>query len=275
VLAAAAGVLIWSVPVAQTISYGQINLVLVAACLLDCGVTPRASGRWRGVLVGIATAIKLTPGIFIVYFALTRQRAAAVRAAVTAAACAALAFVVAPGPSREFWLHLVFDAKRPGSPAYYGNQSLLGALERLHAVWLWVPLGLVLGCAGLWRATRAHRAGDEVTAVALVGLTALVVSPISWQHHAVWIVPAAGALIAWATTRRRAAIAIVAVGVFLFPLDYWGQRLFSLGASPWITEVLRNTYAFAFIALLVLLPLPSPARERSPVGPRPLAWRWR
>ncbi|HMC04794.1 MAG TPA: glycosyltransferase 87 family protein [Actinomycetota bacterium] len=292
VLAAAAAILVWSVPVAQTISYGQINLVLVAACLLDCGVTPRASGRRRslsgalrgasGVLVGIATAIKLTPGIFIVYFALTRQWAAAARAAVTAAACAALAFVVAPGPSREFWLHLVFDDRRPGSPAYYGNQSLLGALERLHLAWLWVPLGLALGCVGLWRATRAHRAGAEVTAVALVGLTAVVVSPISWQHHAVWIVPAAAALIAWATTPKRAAVAILAVAVFLFPLDFWGQRLSSLGGSPLIAEVLRNSYALAFIALLLLLPLPSPSppssppsppKDAAPPGRRRLAWR--
>jgi alpha-1,2-mannosyltransferase len=272
VLAGAAGVLVWSVPVAQTISYGQINLVLLAACLLDCGVTPRASGRWRGVLVGIATAIKLTPGIFIVYFALTRQWAAAVRAGVTAAACAALAFVVAPGPSRAFWLHLVFDANRPGSPTYFSNQSLRGALERMHAVWLWVPLALVLGCAGLWRATRAHRAGAEVTAVALVGLTALVVSPISWQHHAVWIVPAAAALVVWATTLKRAAVAILAVGVFLLPLDYWGQRLYSLGGSPWITEVLRNAFAFTFIALLLLLPLPSSSQESARVGPLPRAW---
>ena len=287
VLAAAAGILVWSVPVAQTISYGQINLVLVAACLFDCGVTPRAPGRRRslagalrgasGVLVGIATAIKLTPGIFIVYFALTRQWAAAARAAVTAAACGALAFVVAPGPSREFWLHLMFDANRPGSPAYYGNQSLLGALERLHALWLWVPLGLVLGGVGLWRATRAHRAGAEVTAVALVGLTALVVSPISWQHHAVWIVPAAAALIVWATTLKRAAIALLTVAIFLFPLDYWGERLSSLGGSPWVADVLRNTYALTFIVLLLLLPLSSlsssPSQDPAPMGPRRMAWR--
>ena len=193
-----------------------------------------------------------------------------------------LAFVVAPGPSREFWLHLVFDDRRPGSPAYYGNQSLLGALERLHLAWLWVPLGLALGCVGLWRATRAHRAGAEVTAVALVGLTAVVVSPISWQHHAVWIVPAAAALIAWATTPKRAAVAILAVAVFLFPLDFWGQRLSSLGGSPLIAEVLRNSYALAFIALLLLLPLPSPSppssppsppKDAAPAGRRRLAWR--
>ena len=195
------------------------------------------------------------------------------RAAQAAAVTAARAFVVAPGPSREFWLHLVFDDKRPGSPAYYGNQSLLGALERMHAVWLWVPLGIALGCIGLWRATRAHRAGTEITAVALVGLTALVVSPISWQHHAVWIVPAAAALIAWATTPKRAGIGILAVAVFLFPLDFWGQRLFSLGGSPWITEVLRNAYALAFIALLLLLPLPSPSRDSAPTGQRRMAWR--
>ena len=266
VLAAAAGVLVWAVPVTQTISFGQINLILVAACLLDCGVTPMVPAKRRGVLVGIATAIKLTPGIFIVYFAVTRQWAAAARAAATAAVCAALAFVVYPGPSREYWLHLVFDAKRPGSPAYYGNQSLLSALERLHVGWLWIPLGLALGCVGLWRAARAHRAGAEVTAVALVGLTALVVSPISWQHHGVWIVLAAGALITWATTPKRAAVAALGFGVFLFPLDFWGQRLYSMGWSPWITLPLRNAYAFAFIGMMLLLPI-APRRIRS------IAWR--
>jgi alpha-1,2-mannosyltransferase len=277
VLAAAAGILVWTVPVAQTISYGQINLILVAACLLDCGVTPRVPERRRGVLVGIATAIKLTPGIFIVYFAVTRQWAAAARASATAAVCAFLAFVVYPGPSREYWLHLVFDAKRPGSPAYYGNQSLLSALERLHVVWLWIPLGLLLGGLGLWRAARAHRAGAEVPAVALVGLTALVVSPISWQHHGVWIVLAAGALIAWATTLRRAAVAALGFSVFLFPLDFWGQRLYSMAWSPWITFPLRDAYALAFIGMLLLLPIPSaPAAESedaAPPGQRSMAWR--
>jgi alpha-1,2-mannosyltransferase len=258
---AVAGILIWAVPVSQTISYGQINLILVAACLVDCTVVPMRAPRWQGVLVGVATAIKLTPGIFLVYFAVTRQWAAAARAGATAAACAALAFVIYPGPSREYWLHLVFDTKRPGSPAYYGNQSLLAVLERVHVTWLWIPLGAVVGSMGLWRAARAHRAGAEVTAVALVGLTAVVVSPISWQHHAVWIVLAAGALIAWATTLKRAAVAVAGFGLFFVPLDFWGQRLYSMGWTPWITMGLRSAYAVAFIGLLLLLPLP-PARVR-------------
>jgi alpha-1,2-mannosyltransferase len=275
VLGAVAGLLLWTVPVAQTISYGQINLILVAACLLDCGVTPRASGKHRGLLVGIATAVKLTPGLFIAYFALTRQWAAAARAAAAAAVCAALAFVILPGPSREYWLHLVFDASRPGNPSYYGNQSLLGALERLHVGWLWVPLGLALGCVGLWRAARAHGA----IAAVLVGLTTLVVSPISWQHHAVWIVPAAAALIVWATTPRRVAAAIAAIAVFLLPLDFWGQQLAGLGGDAgWVGAVLDNAFAIALVALLLLLPLPppsppSPPGGAGPMGLRRMAWR--
>lgn len=253
--AAAAGALVWALPVYQTISYGQINLILVAACLADCAVLPLRAPRWQGVLVGVATAIKLTPGIFIAYFALTRQWVAAVRAAATAAACGLLAFIVYPGPSRQYWLHLVFDTERPGSPAYYANQSLFGILDRLNATGLWVPLAALVGCLGLWRAVRAHRAGSEVTAVALVGLTAIAVSPISWQHHGVWIVLAAGALIMWATTLRRAVLAIAGCSVFFLSVDYWGERLASLRWSPWITMGMRNAYAIAFIALLALLPL--------------------
>jgi alpha-1,2-mannosyltransferase len=180
--------------------------------------------------------------------------------------------VVYPTPSREYWLHLVFDTRRPGSPAFYGNQSLFAVLHRLNITWIWLPLAVILGMAGLLRARRAHEAGSEIAAVALVGLTAVVVSPISWQHHGVWIVLAAAVLIAWATTVPRVLIAAGAIGVFLLPLDYWGQRLFTLGATtPWFTMLLRNAYAIAFIGLLLLLPLPR--REGQSVREREMAWR--
>src|SRR5436305_1158817 len=45
-------------PVSQTFSFGQINLVLMAMVAVDCLLV---RGRWpRGVLVGLAAAIKLT-----------------------------------------------------------------------------------------------------------------------------------------------------------------------------------------------------------------------
>ena len=250
-----AGALAWTVPLNETISFGQVNLVLAMACLLDCTWTD----RHRGMLVGVATAIKLTPGLFIAYFALTRQWAAAARAAVTAAVCELLAAAILPGPSRRYWFHLVFSPSRTGDPGYYTNQSIFGTLARLHlAPWLWVlwiPAALGVGALGMWRAARAHREGQEIAAVALVGLTGVLVSPISWQHHAVWIVLVVGVLAAWATTARRAAATVAVLGIFLVPLPWLGSRLVADGAAPLLGGLLENSYVLAFLALLLVLPL--------------------
>jgi alpha-1,2-mannosyltransferase len=254
-LGLAAGILAWTVPLSETISFGQVNLLLAMACLLDCTWT----GRRRGVLAGLATAVKLTPGLFIVYFAVTRQWAAATRAAATAAACELLAAMVLPGPSKRYWFHLAFSPSRTGDPANYTNQSLFGTVARLHlAHWLWVlwvPAGLGVAALGLWRAARAHREGQEIAAVALVGLTGLLVSPITWQHHAVWIVLVVGVLVARATTPRQAIAAVAVVALFLLPLPWVGSRLAAGGAAPVLGRLLENADVAAFLALLVLLPV--------------------
>ncbi|HMC04795.1 MAG TPA: glycosyltransferase 87 family protein [Actinomycetota bacterium] len=254
-LGLAAGALAWTVPLNETISFGQVNLLLAMACLLDC----TWSGRRRGALVGVATAVKLTPGLFIAYFALTRQWAAAARAAATAAICELLAAAILPGPSRQYWFHLAFSPGRTGDPGSYTNQSVFGTLTRLHlAQWLWVlwvPIALGVGALGMWRAVRAHQEGQEITAVALVGLTGLLVSPISWQHHAVWIVLVVGVLATWATTPRRAIAAVAVLGLFLLPLPWFGNWLVAEGAAPMLGRLLENSYVLAFLVLLVTLPV--------------------
>jgi alpha-1,2-mannosyltransferase len=268
-LGLAFGALAWTMPLALTISFGQVNLPLVLACILDCTWTSRR----RGVLVGIATAVKLTPGLFIAYFAVTRQWAAAVRAAAAAAVCALIAFVLLPRPSREYWLHLVFDPRRIGRLSYYSNQSLLGVLTRLHAPqWLWAPLALPLAVVGLWRARRAHLAGMELAAVALVGLTTLLVSPISWLHHAVWIVPVLAVLIAWGSEGsigrtppsgrpQRLWAAVGLLVLFLIPFPSLGHRMQAAGVLPFVGAVMQNSYALAYLVLLLALPLVSVTRS--------------
>ena len=54
----------------------------------------------------------------------------------------------------------------------------------------WLLLALALAAFGLWRARRAAFAGDELAAITLTGLVGILVSPVSWVHHAVWIFPA-------------------------------------------------------------------------------------
>jgi len=157
---------------------------------------------------------------------------------------------------------------RTGDPGYYTNQSLFGALTRLHvAQWLWVlwvPLTLGVGALGMWRAARAHREGQEIAAVALVGLTGLLVSPISWQHHAVWIVLVAGVLAARATTPRQAIAAVAVLSLFLLPLPWLGSRLVAEGAAPLLGGLLENSSVLVFLVLLVTLPVAMVRRHRWP-----------
>jgi alpha-1,2-mannosyltransferase len=265
----AGAVMLWTVPVSQTLGLGQVNLPLALAALLDCTWTSRR----RGVLVGIATSWKLTPGLFIVYFAATRQWAAAARAAATTLACALAAAVVLPGPSRQYWLHLIFDSRRPGDPRFYSNQSLLAAVARLHLPgWLWLPLAAGALVWGLQRAVRAHDQGYELAAVALVGLTILLVSPISWQHHAVWLVVVFGVLAAWAETPLQWTGVATALGFFCLPLPSLGSAWLGHHQAPVLATAAENAFVAAFAVLALALPLgQAPARVCDMVGDGDLA----
>src|SRR6266571_5304280 len=84
-------------PMRDELRFGQVDMVLLAMALADCAArTP----RWpRGALVGLATAIKLVPGVFIVYLWLSGRRRAAVTAAAAALAWTLGAWLLLPGDS--------------------------------------------------------------------------------------------------------------------------------------------------------------------------------
>jgi alpha-1,2-mannosyltransferase len=85
-------------PARDTFSFGQINLVLLVLVCADLrGLT--AGRRWPGVGIGLAAAVKLTPAVFIGYLLLSRRY----RAAVTAAATAIGATVLARSPGCTTW----------------------------------------------------------------------------------------------------------------------------------------------------------------------------
>ena len=180
-------------PVQQTIDLGQINLLLMALVLAD--LLGRGDRWWRGAGVGVATGLKLTPGIFIAYLLVTRRFRAAGIATATFALTVAAGFAVLPGASRQYWLGGLFlESGRPGPVIYASNQSLLGAIARLAggsrmAEPYWVAAALLVAVTGLVVAAREHRRGRELAAVGVCAVTGLLVSPVSWDHHWVWIVP--------------------------------------------------------------------------------------
>lgn len=182
-------------PVRETMGFGQVNLILVALVLGDV-LAVRAGRRWAGIGIGIATATKLTPGLCIVYLALTGRWRQAFVAAGTAAGATLLAFAVAPGTSTQFWTQTLFDTNRVGKLYYASNQSIMGVLARMAepgqpSKAVWAVLALVVLVGGMWRARRAFRRGDELAGVTLTGLVTCLISPISWTHHLFWVVPAA------------------------------------------------------------------------------------
>jgi alpha-1,2-mannosyltransferase len=274
VLAAAVPLALCTEPVRQTLGFGQVNLWLFALVVLDLLVVGRGGSRWAGVGVGIATAIKLTPGLFIVYLLVTGQWRAARTATVTTAALTAGAVLLAPAESLRYFGDLLWQTSRVGAADALTNQSLTGLLARLAgtpsapAGW-WLALCVLVLVVGLRRARLAYAAGDDVTALTLTGLTANLVSPMSWTHHLVFL-PVAVLVLADVAARRRDPVPAVAAAtvyvlsvvspIWLVPDDSGGVR----------TLLLQNTFALLLLALVTLLPwrpaeVPA-ARLLTPVG---------
>jgi alpha-1,2-mannosyltransferase len=174
-------------PVVATVVWGQIDLVLAALVLHDLLV------RRSGVLVGLAAAVKLTPAIFIAYLLICGRKREAWTATLTFAGAAVFGALTAPTASWRYWTHDAFAGSGIGGFNHVGNQSVRGLAERLLGPSLgssiWLLLAVPLLVVGLVLARRAARAKDEILGAGIAGVTACLVSPVSWTHHWVWCIP--------------------------------------------------------------------------------------
>ncbi|TDD32675.1 DUF2029 domain-containing protein [Actinomadura sp. KC06] len=263
-------------PVWHTFFQGQVNLFLLALIVADMHRV--AQGRPAGIGIGIATAIKLTPAIFIVLLLVTRRTKDAFTAAGAFAACTVLAYVIAPDASRLYWLHTFYDTSRVGVP-YISNQSPYGMLNRLlrgtAEVGDWYnAIPLTIGILGLALAALWARRGDWLAAIAVTGVTGLLVSPISWAHHWVWIVPALAVLI----RENDRVIAACAYTLFALAPMWWtphnGHPL-QYGFHPLITPV-ANCYLLAGLFFLAHMAVRLRVRREPPEpGPDGPSTHWR
>jgi alpha-1,2-mannosyltransferase len=188
---AIAAVGLWLEPVAMTLFFGQINLVLLALVVGDLALPDRVKGK--GIGIGLAAGIKLTPLIFIPYLLFTRRVKAAAVSALAFAVTVGLGFALLPRASAFYWREQLTQL---GSKHFHlDNQSLNGVILRLthagpdaHAYWQ--VAAVVVGIAGLATSIMASRRGHELLGLVACAATGLLVSPISWSHHYVYVVPA-------------------------------------------------------------------------------------
>lgn len=241
-------------PYRETITFGQVNLLLMVLVGVDLLVGIAGGRRWAGVGIGLATAIKLTPGVFILYLLVTRRWRAALVAAGTATVATLAAAAVDPAASREFWTSALWDTDRVGSLAFVSNQSLQGVVARLDpahpSTLAW--LVLVVAAVGVW-AWRV-RSASVVEGFALTGVLGCLISPVTWVHHLVWLLPAL-ILLVDAGLRRRGYLVFAAVlyAVLCSRLVWVFEHGFG-GVGGFLGS---NAYVWASLGLLLFLPLRS------------------
>ncbi len=254
-VAVSVAVAVWFEPAVQTVDFGQVNLLLLLLVVVDALVVP---ARWRGALSGLATAVKLTPGVFVVYFLATGQWRAALRQAAAAVAVTLAVAPLTPRSSWRYWTELVFDGTRAGGAGWPGNQAWTGVAARWlgsgsAATVLTVTLSVVSLAVAAAAAARLHRTGATVAAVGAVGLLGLLVSPISWSHHWVWALPAVLALVAG----RRPVVwvtGLVLAAVLVAGPQWWFPRADeSYLQWAWWQLVVGDLYPLVGLTCLVVL----------------------
>ena len=228
---------IWIEPLRSTFDYGQINVVLVVAALWAA-----MSTRWwvSGLLVGTAAGIKLTPAITGVYLAGMRRWGAAAFAAVVFAATVALSVAVIGQQARYYFTDLLGDAGRVGPIGTSFNQSWRGGISRIlghdagFGPLVLAGIALSAGLAVLaWRALAEAGDGgrrDRLGSLLVVQFFGLLISPISWTHHWIWLLPLMIWLLNGPWRERRGAT-----------LLGWGWLALSLVGVPWLLSFFQPT----------------------------------
>jgi alpha-1,2-mannosyltransferase len=229
-------VLVVMEPIRTTLGYGQVNTVLMALVVAD--LLPDAPGERRripqGTLIGLAAAIKLTPALFVIFAFLIGKKRAAITAMISFAVFTGIGAILLFRETLVFFGGLSGGDTRTASPLYAGNQSLLGVFFRLgdsSRVTALVGLAVsgVLAILGCLVAAHWWRHDEKVFAVAIVGLTTCLASPLSWTHHYVWILPMAMAVLSpgvprWARYLGGFWVVWVCLCLPLAVLPYGGGR---------------------------------------------------
>lgn len=261
-------------PVRDTVSFGQVNLLLLALVAGDLLLLVSRRHRLAGVGIGLATAVKLTPVIFIGYLVVTRRWRAATVSVATAAGATLVAAAVAPGESREYWTEAIWNVDRVGSLLHVANQSMNGFTARLDApagILLWGLLVVAVLALWAWRVRAAVIAHDDVAGLAVTGVAGGLISPVTWVHHLVWLLPAITWLFVRGVDRRRwwpLSLAALAYGLLCSRLVW----LFDDQPGGW-GLLGSNLYVFLAVLLLVGWPAMSAARGELPAIPAPRPMR--
>jgi alpha-1,2-mannosyltransferase len=253
VVAFAVAAAIWLEPVSVALGYGQVDVLIAALIVFD--LSRPDSSNSKGVAIGLAAAIKLTPLLFIVYLLVSGRRRAAAIATTVFVATIGVSFVVLSSDASAYWGRLIFEITRIGNGTDPANQSLRGALARLDPVFASSFLGpalvVAVAIASLWLAVRAGRRGDEAAAFSLVALSALLASPISWTHHWTLVAPALLLLGRRAYEHRSRRLTLCTIVLALVGYSYAPELVEGGDAPHGVWSLVSDPYVLSALVVLI------------------------
>lgn len=207
-------------PIDSTLGLGQVSILLMVLTIADVMPTkPSERLLGKGYLLGLATAIKLTPGAFIVYLWFIGRRRAAIVSGSVFAGLSLLGFAFAPGQSWQYWTKIATGSLQfyPDTRGALHNQSVLSLIQRLVGLdraddTAWTIICIALTALALIVGILVHRRGYALLGVSICGLTALLAVPVAWTHYYVWTYPLLLAIVyrrSPSSAVRAAALALV------------------------------------------------------------------
>lgn len=292
----AAASLIWGVvlifePVRLNNGFAQINIIIMVLVALD--LIPRKRLKWlpQGWLIGVAAAIKITPLAMLLYFLVRKEIKPIITAGVSAIIATLIAAAVRWDVAWEYFSVKLLSMGTGGDfgvqTAYQSNSSIKGAIERLYTSQenmeaastitniIWLCLAIITVVLGGWLMVALIKRGLNIEAWMINAFIMLLISPVSWSHHWVWVAIAIPVLLYRAITWRHLnwasgiLISILSLWAILVvtvpPKWYWAD-----GINVWdmelVFKLVMNDFVwlsvFTMLALAYMLrfvPLKAPA----------------
>lgn len=173
------------------IELGQINPLIFLLVMID--LLRPGTRVPRGVLIGIAGGIKLTPLAFGLILLMRRDYKGVLTLGASFAATVAAGFIFMRDEAFDFWFFAISDPSRVGNIGYVDNISVQGLLMHLGLdegpLLSTLRLGIL---ALLFVGTAAaipvlHHRGMVFSEISLNAFLMMALSPISWSHHFIWL----------------------------------------------------------------------------------------
>lgn len=220
-------------PWRRTFDLMQINPLIMALVLADF-VRP-ATRVPRGVLIGIAGGLKLTPLVFGLILLVRRDWKGIATLGATFLTTIAVGFILLPNEAPQFWFSAISDPSRVGDINFVDNISIQGWLMHFGLKGTALKLGFY-ALAALSIALVAvllyqlERRGKTLAQVAVTGTLMVALSPISWSHHNVLLPLLLAALIldafptyfavqpAWLRVTATVFAVVAVLGLYLSPI---------------------------------------------------------